>query len=254
MTANASPDGRQYLRTPVRRGMTGLILILSLVGAVRAQEAPAVDPSTAAVEASTPTAAPAPVPEAPAVPRSRVVVHKDAADWEPVSVRLRPAAGGRTAFEYQIRKVAGRYQGRKSQARAAARVHPAGEDRWLVVRVHPVALRSLRVHLEARFLIQEGFLEKVELAKVRILGGAWSAQDEKEDSFTLRAKGVDFNEQTPAGAEVELSAIDPRPGSGSVNAGKVRHAAFGGRDLGFVDFSWSVTGVAGDKPKRPAKK
>jgi hypothetical protein len=236
--------------------MTARLFILALAGAAWGQDGappPAVAPSTAAVEASTPAAAAPPAaPPAPSVRRSRVVVHKDAADWEPVSVRLKPAAGGRTAFEYQIRKISGRYQGRKSPAKAAARVHPAGEDRWLVVRIHPAALRSLRVHLEARFLIQEGFLEKVELAKVRILGGAWSAEDEKEDSFTLRAKGADFNEQTPAGAEVELSAIDLRPGASSVNAGKVRHAAFGGRDLGFVDFSWSVTGVEG--PKAPPKK
>ncbi|MBI5241052.1 MAG: hypothetical protein HY926_11315 [Elusimicrobia bacterium] len=241
--------------------MKKLLLAAALAVPVRGQEAstPTVSASTAAVAASTPMAAAPQTSEAPAVPRSRVVVHKDAADWEPVSVRLKPAAGGRTAFESQIRKVAGRYQGRKSPAKAAARVHPAGEDQWLVVCVHPAALRSQRIHLEARFLVQEGFLEKVELAKVMILGGEWSAQDEKEDSFTLRAKGVDFNEQTPAGAEVELSAIDPGPGPKAVNAGSVRHAAFGGRDLGFVDLSWSVTGVAGDKPRqaaaaKPAKK
>jgi hypothetical protein len=232
--------------------MTELLLILALAGTARGQEAstPTVSASTEAAEA----AAPDPAPEAPAIPRSRVVVHKDAADWEPVSLRLRPAAGGRTAFESLIRKVKGRYRGRKSPAKAAVRVHPAGEDQWLVVSIHPVSLRSQRVHLEARFLIQEGFLEKVELARVRIVGGQWSAEDEKEDRFTLRAKGVDFNEQLPGGAEVELSAIDPRPVPQAVNAGKVRHAEFGGRDLGFVDFSWHVTGVIGDKPQRPAGK
>jgi hypothetical protein len=232
--------------------MRGLLLAAAWAGLARGQEAPAptVPVSTETMEASAPAAA----PEAPAVPRSRVVVHKDAADWEPVSVRLKPAAGGRTAFESLIRKVKGRYQGRKSPAQAAARVHPAGDDQWLVVSIHPVSLRPQRAHLEARFLIQEGFLEKVELARVRIVGGEWSADDEKEDRFTLRAKGVDFNEQMPGGAEVELSAIDPRPVPQAVNAGKVRHAEFGGRDLGFVDFSWHVTGVSGDKLQRPAGK
>jgi hypothetical protein len=68
---------------------------------------------------------------------------------------------------------------------------------------------------------------------------------------------VDFNEQMPGGAEVELSVIDPGPGPRACNAGRVRHASFGGEDLGFVNFSWSVTGVAREKApagKKPAQK
>jgi hypothetical protein len=244
--------------------MTGTLLALALGAAAWGQETPStgtVASSTAAVEASTPTASAAvETPEQPAIPKSRVIVHKDAADWEPVSVRLRPAAGGRSSFEAKLRKVGGRYRGRPSAVKAAARVHAAGEDSWLVVCVYPASLRSQRAHMEARFFIQEGYLEKVELATVRIAGGEWSADDDKEDSFSLKAKGVDFNERMPGSAEVELSAIDPGPGPRACNAGQVHHAAFGGEDLGFVNFSWSVTGVSGDKappaakPKPPAHK
>jgi hypothetical protein len=240
--------------------MTGAFLALALGAAAWGQETAStgtVASSTAAVEASTPTASAAAAvaaPEKPAVPKSRVVVHKDAVDWEPVSVRLRPAAGGSSSFEVQVHKVKGRYRGRRSPVKAAARVHPAGEDIWLAVCVYPAALRPQRAHMEARFFIQEGYLEKVELATVRVAGGEWSADDDKEDSFSLKAKGVDFNERMPGSAEVELSAIDPGPGPRAVNAGQVRHAAFGGDDLGFVNFSWSVTGVSGDKAKPAVKK
>ncbi|MCX5794438.1 MAG: hypothetical protein NTY77_02935 [Elusimicrobia bacterium] len=235
----------------------GLLLAAALCGPALGQEASTatVASSTAAVAASTPVVvSPPAAPEEPVVPRSRVVVHREAADWEPVSVRLRPAAGGRSSFEANVRKVGGRYRGRSSAVKAAARVYPAGEDLWLVVCVYPAALRPRRMHLEARFFIQEGYLEKVEISAVRVVGGAWSPADEKEDTFTLRSQGVDFNEQMPGSAEIALTAINPGPGPRAPNAGGVRHAAFGGEDLGFVNFSWSVTGVAGEKAASSGKK
>ena len=238
--------------------MIGTLLVLALGAAAWGQETASTDTvasATAAVEASTPTASAAvATPEKPAIPKSRVIVHKEAEDWEPVSVRLRPAAGGRSSFEAKVRRIGGRYRGRPSAVKVAARIHPAGEDHWLVVCVYPASLRPQRAHMEARFLIQEGYLEKVELATVRVVGGEWSADDEKEDTFSLRAKGVDFNEQMPGSAEVELSAIDPGPGPRAVNAGQARHAAFGGQDLGFVNFSWAVTGVAGERAAAPSGK
>jgi hypothetical protein len=236
----------------------GLLLALALSGSAWGQEtgsasAPAgstetVSSPAAAVETSSAAVfSPVAAPEKPAVPKSRVIVHKEAVDWEPVSVRLRPAAGGRNSFEAGLRKAGGSYRGRPSAAKVAARLHSAGDDRWLVVCVYPVSLRSERMHMEARFFIQEGYLEEVKVAAVRIAGGRWSPDDEKEDSFSLKAKGMDFNEQMPASAEITLAVIDPRLGPHTLNAGSARHASFGGEDLGFVNFSWSVTGVSGEK-------
>jgi hypothetical protein len=156
----------------------------------------------------------------------------------------------------------GVYRGQRSSARAAARIYPTKDDRWLVISVYPTALRKKRMHFEARFLIQEGYLEEVKVAAVSVVGGAYSAGDEKDDSFSLRRKGVDFTEQLPGGAEVELSAIDAAVGPRAFNAGRVKLAAFGDndRELGFVNFSWDVSGVSGERPhpsakaRKPAKK
>jgi hypothetical protein len=215
-----------------------------------AQAAPVASTETVSSSTAAAVVAPAAAPEKPAVVKSRVIVHKEAADWEPVSVRLRPSAGGRSSFEAKVRKVGGRERGLPSKVKVAARVHPAGDDRWLVVSVYPVSLRPKRMHLEARFFIQEGYLEGVKVAAVRIVGGQWSPDDDKQDSFSLKAKGMDFNEQLPGGGEITLSVIDPGPGSRALNEGAVRHAFFGGEDLGFVNFSWSAAGVSGEKAAR----
>lgn len=214
--------------------------------AVAASSSPA-----AAASRATPSLKGGRFPPAQGAPKSRVHVHREAADWEPVSVTLRPGSGpGRTSFERRVRRLnGGEYRGQPSPAQAAARVHPAQDDRWLIVSVYPAVLRLKRTHLEARFLIQEGYLEEVKIAAVSVAGGANLPDDEKEDSISLRDKGVDFSEQFPGGAEVELSLIDPGPGR-AANAGQVRHAFFGEPALGFVNFSWSVTGVSGAKPAR----
>ncbi|MDD5657454.1 MAG: hypothetical protein PHF00_09410 [Elusimicrobia bacterium] len=200
-----------------------------------AAEQPAAVSSAPAAQTAVSSTAPAAIlPEAPPRPRSNVVVHKEAADWEPISVVLRPdLPAAKSSFERRLRKAGKGYKGESSAARAAARVHPAGEDRWLVISVYPEALRRQRLHLEARLLIQEGYLEGVKLAAVRVTGKT----DSDEDSFTLRAKGIDFVERFPGSGEVELAAVNAGP-KRALNAGRARFAAFGGSDLGFVNFSW----------------
>jgi len=72
-----------------------LDLAAALAGSAGGQEtggAQAPAGSTATISSSVAAVV---APEKPAVFRSRVIVHKEAADGEPVSVRLRPAAGGR---------------------------------------------------------------------------------------------------------------------------------------------------------------
>lgn len=237
---------------------------LLLLGASLARAQPAnVTPEPAAPAVSTAAApAPAPAPEAEpgeikgkglkrgtgkvapaAVKKTAVKIHADAKDWEPVSlVRSGVAAQAKTFFERRIRKVRGAYKGQGAAAKATARIHKFKGDSMLVVSVYPASLRYRRTHLEARFLIQEGFLEGVTVAAVTVPGGAWEAADDKEDSFSLRAKGVEFQEESPGSAAARLSAVTADAGA-SQNAGSVRLAAFGDPELGFVSFGWSVNQV-----------
>ena len=128
--------------------------------------------TAAAVAVSSEASAGAPVearPKAPRTRRSRVIVHKEAADWEPVSVVLQPGAGRRTAFERLVQGYPGGvYRGKTSPTKAAARAYRAKGDRWLVIALYPADLRSARTHLEARFRVQEGYLEDVKVAAVRL--------------------------------------------------------------------------------------
>lgn len=210
--------------------------------------------TAAAVAVSSEASAGAPAEAQPKVSRtrrSRVIVHKEAADWEPVSVVLEPGAGRRTAFERLVQGYSGGvYRGKASPVKAAARAYRAKGDRWLVIALYPADLRPARTHLEARFRVQEGYLEEVKVAAVTRVGGD-DARDEAEDSFSLSAQGADFTERFPGSAEVELSAIDPEPGARAANAGRVKFAEFGGQDLGFVGFSWSLTGVSGERAAVP---
>ncbi|MFA6003997.1 MAG: hypothetical protein WC881_08005 [Elusimicrobiota bacterium] len=181
--------------------------------------------------------------------RVAVHVHKEAADWDPISVRL--VAGNKPTrgfCERKLRQVGTGYRGEPSAAKVTVRSYPSGDDRWLVVAVHPDLLRGARIHLEARFLIQEGYLEEVVVAAVTLVGSRSSPGDDSADSFSLRAAGRDFVEQTPRSGEVELNAIDPSASPGAVNAGRVKFANFGDKQLGFVNFAWSVKGVASSKP------
>lgn len=181
--------------------------------------------------------------------RVPVHVHREAAGWDPVSVKL--VSGGRPTRGYcerKLRKAGAGYRGEYSAAKVTVRSYPSGEDRWLVVAVHPEVLRGSRTHLEARFLIQEGYLEEVVVAAVTLVGGRRAPGDESADSFSLRAQGRDFVEQTPRSGEVELNAIDPYSNARAFNAGRVKFANFGDKQLGFVNFAWTVKGVAAAKP------
>lgn len=204
-----------------------VLALLLLASVLQAQEA-----ATSTVVA---------VEEAKPAPRraSKVKVHGEAADWEPVSVKL----GGdpeqaRTFFK-------------KGPAKAAARLYPSGEDRLLIVSVYPAALRASRTHIELRFLIIEGFLEQVKAAAVRIVGGRYAPSDDQEDSKTLQRKGIEYAEEFPGSGDVRLAAIDPGPGAQALNAGTLKAATFGARDLRFVNLGWAVTGV-NRKAGRPA--
>ena len=129
-----------------------------------------------------------------------------------------------------------------SKAAAVARLHKVKDDLMLVVSVYPESLRKGRKHFEARYWIVEGFLEEAKLASVSIAGGRASPGDLKEDSFTLRKKGIDFAEAFPSGARLRVAAMDARTRKTSRNAATIEAAEFGGK-LGAVDFSYSVQGV-----------
>lgn len=181
---------------------------------------------------------------APSTRKLNVRVHADAKEWEPVSlVKSGDAFQAKTFFTRRIRKVKGAYKGEDAAAKAAARLHRVKDDTMLIIAVYPASLRFRRTHLEARFLIQEGFLEEVKVAAVSVPGGVWTEGDQQEDSFTLRAKGVEFEEEAPGSAQARLSAIDALPGKDALNAGSIRLAAFGDKDLAFVSFGWSVAGL-----------
>lgn len=172
---------------------------------------------------------------------SSVRVRREAAGWEPVSVKTsskaKPAA---TFFERKIRRIKGVYKGERSPARAVARLHPLKDGGWLVISVYPESLRPRRMHLEARFLIKKKMLENVKVAAVTRLGEKGVQED---DSLTWHSKGIAFEEEFPASAQVRLSFIDHRLASKAVNSGSVRLAAFGSGYLRFVSFGWSVTGL-----------
>jgi hypothetical protein len=225
-------------------------LLLGLALAARAQDA-----STAAVSAST-EAAVAVSSGGVRVsdgtkPRPKAVlhatVHPDARDWEPFSLRVGgdPGQAANGAFLRQV-KSKGRLTGVASKARSAARLVRAKEDRWLVVSVFPKALEKRRLHVEVRLRVVEGYVEDVKVFAVCVVDPR-PAAGAGLDSFALRAEGVEFSEESPASAEVLLSALDPRPGKGAFNAGRLKAAAFADRELGFAELSWSVRGLAGPR-------
>ena len=215
----------------------------------------AAEPETAAPAASTATASVVVSTEAAAAQERRKLenlikakIHKDAADWEPVSVR----AGGdpaevKTRFSRRVKtvRVKGKQteRGEPSKATAAALVHKVKDDKMLVVSVYPDSLKRLRKHLEVRYFLVEGFLEEVKVAAVTLTDGS-PKDGARLDSFGLQSQGIPFQEEFPASAEVRVAALDPRPGKAALNAATVRLAAFGDRDLGFVNLGYSVTGLS----------
>ncbi len=193
----------------------------------------------------------APVVAKAAMSSSRVHVRVglDAEDWKPVSVRRVSGGAGRTGFERQIK----RGRGQKSTARASARSYVVKGGKQVIISVYPSSLRLARTHLEARFLVDRGELESASVVAVTMVGGIASPEDEKEDSVTLRAKGVDFLEESPASGTILLSALASGPGR-AANAGRVQDAAFGSSSLGVVDFSWTLSQVGDRSFQRPKKR
>jgi hypothetical protein len=213
-----------------------LLLALTALSA-RAAE-PAAPP---AVAASTAAAAAAPAPQKPAR-RLFAKISADAKGWKPLSLRAAGGAGpARTQATLRVSKVKGRDRGTPSAAKACARLHKAGDDRALVISVFPAALARRRAHVEVRFKLVEGFVEKADAALVSVTDrrrGAGAGLD----SYELRARGVEFEEDSPGSGAILVSALDPRPRGGAVNAGTLKRAAFDDRDVGTADVSWSVTG------------
>ena len=205
-----------------------------------------------AVAQSTKTAGP-PADDRPV----KVFVHKEAKAWEPVSVRAGGTPGDVTTFDWQVKTI--RIKGKKvrtgdkSKAKAYVHLYPAGDDKRLVVSIFPKKLEAQRTHLELRLLLIEGYLEKAQVFEVTAAGGGVH-----DDAATLEREGVAFQEESPESAQVRLTAVDPRPGKESFNAGLIQKALFpeyrpgGLPDLGQVEIAYSVYGVSG--PARPAAK
>ena len=212
---------------------------------------PAVDLSSGAAAAAAPAAAPKPA--APANP-IRVKIHKEAKDWEPVSVAQgAAAAGAKTAFSYKLKKKGKTHVGKSSAAKAVARAYPAGDDTRLVISVFPKALEAQRTHIELRFLVVEGYLEKLEAAAVTADPGG----DPLDDAQMLREKGVSFQEENPAGGSLKISAIDAKQGKSALNAGSLRLAEFAESDLnprslGLATVDYAAKGVGGPAKRRAA--
>ena len=247
--------------------MTGALLLLAAAAFAqsppplkdteppKASTAAAVSASTATVAASTSAAvavSTAGVHAAPAEkPRPkaelRLVVHPEAKKWEPVSLRATvDSPVPENGVVLRQGKSKGQLRGSTSKAKASARVIKSRSDRWLVISIFPKTLEKKRAHFEIRFRAVEGFVEDV---KVRVVTIMDSRPDVGAglDSDGLRAEGVEFQDESPASAQVVVSALDARPGKAAFNAGALKSAEFSDRDLGTVSAIWSVRGLSGPK-------
>lgn len=173
------------------------------------------------------------------------VIHKDAADWEPLSLRAGDVSGSAgNAVSLKLRKVKGRLTGERAKAKSAARLHRGAKDsRWLVISLYPKALEGKRTHLEIRFRIFEGFVEEAQAAAVTVTDRRRLPSAQLFDSYDLREEGVEYQEEQPGSGQLVVAELDPRSGASSVNSGRLEKAEFADKDLGFVNLSWSVRGV-----------
>jgi hypothetical protein len=172
----------------------------------------------------------------------RAIIPAEAKDWEPVS--LKPGGDpvlAETKAVLRQAKVKGKLKGSASKAKATARLIKGKDEQWLVLSIFPTALEARRAHFEIRLRLAEGFVENVKASIVTIVdrrsGGALLNSDE------LRARGVEFEEDSPASGHVLISALDPRPSKTAFNGGTLKLAAFADENAGLVDVSWSVTGL-----------
>lgn len=199
--------------------------------------------------------------------RKTAVVGREAAEWKPYPVKK--IGGGnsiRTTFLRQVRKIKVKvpaaepaepppegeapkenftisYKGKPAKSKAVSRSYKLGERRLLILSLYPKDLKTGRIHLELRFTVDEGFLQEAKIAGVRILGDIPAASVEKWDSRLLRRAGIEFEEFAPSDGRIEIAHLDPLPGARSFNAGKVFLAQFGDKELGSVNFTYSVSGA-----------
>lgn len=197
-----------------------------------------------AQEPSSGTAAVTPEVAPPSLHNIRAKLHKEAKDWEPVSLKKGEASGG-NSFVYRQVKKGKTYKGEKSKAKSVARLYKKGDDQELVISVFPDALKKDFWHVELRFLVIEGFLEKLEVYAVR----AEAEAPADADAYTLRSAGIPFQEEAPSEGALKLQDFDARKSKSAVNSGALKLAHFADRrmnglpGLGVVSLDYSVKGV-----------
>jgi hypothetical protein len=215
-----------------------------------ASTAPAVatDTATADVAVSTGGVKIAGTAPKPALKRPiRAHIHRAARSWTPVSLR---EAGdplqAETFATLGVHRARKRWTGRTLKATATARLYKEGENRWLVVSVFPKpadpVLKRRALHFEVRLRIVVGYVEEVRAVAV-LLSPRDAARGRGLNARELDARGISYEESSPASGEVRLSALDPRPSRSAFNAGVLRHASFGLRGVGLADASWKVKGL-----------
>jgi len=238
-----------------------LILLCATARAQDASSATAVSSAAAAVSSATvtastaaavavssaPAAAAAPAPAAAARP-IYVKLHKESSGWEPVSVRAGGDAektGNLLTRQLEKARIKGKavWRGRRVAATAKVRVYPVKDDRMLVVSLFPKQEALSGTHFEVRLLVSEGYLDEAKVAKVRCR----APEGRGLDSFELASKGLDFSEDFPGSGQLVLSALNPKAGKRSLNAGRLSRAEFADADWGLVDAAFSVRGVTAGK-------
>ncbi|MDD5303695.1 MAG: hypothetical protein PHS14_11375 [Elusimicrobia bacterium] len=173
------------------------------------------------------------------------VIHKDAVDWEPLSLREGGLPGSAdNAVSLRVVEIKGRMKGDSSKARSAARLHKGKKDSvWLVISVYPKSLEGKRTHFELRLRVFEGFVEEAEAAAVTVTDRRRPPAGKLLDSFDLREQAIEYQSERPGSGQLVVAELDPRPGASSVNSGRLEKAEFADSDLGFVNLSWSAKGV-----------
>lgn len=174
------------------------------------------------------------------------VIHKRAAEWEPLSLRVRGVPGAATnSVALKVVRVKGRMRGENSAARSAARLHRGPRNStWLVISLYPKSLEARRTHFELRFRLVEGFVEEAVAVAVTVTDRRRQKSDRLLDSFDLRAQAIEHETESPGSGEISVAELDPRPGASARNSGRLEKAEFAHKDLGFVNLSWSVRGLA----------
>ena len=118
----------------------------------------------------------------------------------------------------------------------------AKDSRWLVISVYPKSLARTRTHFELRFRVFEGYVEQAEAAAVTVTDRR-PPSAKLLDSYDLRDEGIEYQEERPGSGQFVVAELDPRPGTASVNSGRLEKAEFADANFGFVNLSWSVRGV-----------